>query len=229
MMDCYNHSFLLGQCAAGVWVQAWERWRRVKSPPLHLGEGRGKRDREKTEKYPERVQTLTMWSQCNCNLTIVQKYSKLWMTSNNCGSQSITISILSLVFIVLKELSGLCWRMNPSQQRCNQRVACWSAYLTLHPLPTSSTLPHSCSHLLWSVCLVSSLSADIRGQVVITKSLLKSSFHMSFVDWSPTVSANSVSFACLSVNEYLWTYQSSDSAVYFDLSDRAFDTTHSIP
>lgn len=89
------------------------------------------------------------------------------MTSNNCGSQSITISILSLVFIVLKELSGLCWRMNPSQQRCNQRVACWSAYFTLHSLPTSSTLPHSCSHLLWSVCLVSSLSADIRGQAVI--------------------------------------------------------------
>lgn len=38
---------------------------------------------------------------------------------------------------------------------------------------------------------------------MITKSLLKSSFPMSFVDWSPTVSANSVSFACISVNEYL--------------------------
>lgn len=38
---------------------------------------------------------------------------------------------------------------------------------------------------------------------MITKSLLKSSFPMSFVDWSPTASANSVSFACISVNEYL--------------------------
>lgn len=38
---------------------------------------------------------------------------------------------------------------------------------------------------------------------MITKSLLKSSFPMSFVDWSPTASANSVSLLVyLSMNTY---------------------------